>query len=64
MRKLKKMRTNKGYTQKQLSEYSGISIRVIQDYEQGHLYINNAKADSLRSIAKVLECHIEDLLEE
>lgn len=61
---LKVIRTNKGYTQKQLSAYSGISIRVIQDYEQGHSDINGARADSLRAIAKVLNCSIEELLEE
>ena len=53
----------KRITQKTLSERSGVSIRMIQYYEQQVKDINKAQAITLYNIAQALECKIEDLLE-
>ena len=62
--KLKCIRTAKGYSQKQLADLSGVSLRSIQMYEQRRKDINKAQSDSLYHLAKVLGCTMEDLLEE
>lgn len=61
---LKRIRTAKGYSQKQLAELSNVSLRSIQMYEQRQKDINKAKSDSLFRLAKTLDCTMEDLLEE
>ena len=61
---LKCIRTAKGYSQKQLAEMSGVSLRSIQVYEQRREDINKAQSDSIFRLAKVLGCTMEDLLEE
>ncbi|MDE6790153.1 MAG: helix-turn-helix domain-containing protein [Clostridia bacterium] len=61
---LKRIRTDKGYSQKQLAELSGVSLRSIQTYEQRQKDINKAQSDSLFHLAKALCCKMEDLLEE
>ena len=61
---LKCIRTAKGYSQKQLAEMSGVSLRSIQVYEQRREDINKAQSDSLYRLAKTLGCTMEDLLEE
>ena len=60
---LKCIRTAKGYSQKQLAELSGVSLRSIQMYEQRRKDINKAQSDSLYRLAKSLNCTMEDLLE-
>ncbi len=60
---LKRIRTVKGYSQKQLAEMSGVSLRSIQMYEQRRKDINKAQSDSLFHLAKALGCTMEDLLE-
>ncbi len=62
--KLKRTRNAIGYSQKQLAELSGVSLRSIQMYEQRQKDINKAQSDSLYRLAKVLGCTMEDLLEE
>lgn len=61
---LKRIRSAKGYSQKQLAELSSVSLRSIQMYEQRQKDINKAQSDSLFHLAKVLGCTMEDLLEE
>lgn len=60
---LKRIRTAYGCTQAELSERSGVSLRSIQMYEQRNKDINKASVASVHSLAKVLGCSIEDLLE-
>ncbi len=60
---LKRFRTSYGCTQNELAEMSGVSLRSIQMYEQRQKDINRASAESIHSIAKVLGCTVEDLLE-
>lgn len=61
---LKIIRMTKGYSQKQLAELSGVSLRSVQMYEQRHKDINKAQSESLHRLAKVLGCTMENLLEE
>lgn len=56
-------RQNKRYTQKKLSEESGVNIRMIQHYEQGVKDINKAQAITVYKLAQALNCTVEDLLE-
>jgi DNA-binding Xre family transcriptional regulator len=46
-----------------LGGYSGVNIRTIQQYEGRSKDINKAAGATLRSLAQVLSCRIEDLLE-
>ena len=57
------MRKNKGLSQGELAEKSGISVRSIQLYEQRQSNINNAQYNNLQALSKVLGCETEDLLE-
>lgn len=63
MSKLKEIREQKAITQQQLSEASGVNIRMIQYYEQGVKDINKAQAITLLKIARSLNSTIEELLE-
>ena len=62
MTNLKRIRTGKQISRIELSEKSGVNLRMIQYYEQGFKDINKAQAITLYYIAQVLECEIEDLL--
>ena len=64
MSNLKNIRTQRGISQSKLAELSGISVRVIQSYEQGHRDINLASGVSLHKLAQALKCSMEELLEE
>jgi len=50
-------------TQEQLSEYSQVSLRSIQLYEERRLNINVASANKLFRLSRALGCSMEDLLE-
>ena len=60
---LKRIRAAYGCSQAELAKLSGVTLRSIQMCEQRRKDINKASADTLYSIAKVLGCAIEDLLE-
>ncbi len=60
---LKRYRTLIGYSQKELAEESGVSLRSIQMYEQKNKDINKASALTLLRLSKVLHCSMEDLIE-
>ncbi len=60
---LARIRKTANLSQKKLAEYSNVSLRSIQLYEQRRLDINTAAAYKLLHISKVLGCYIEDLLE-
>ena len=61
--KLKRIRTLYGCTQAELAKRSNVSLRSIQMYEQRNKDINKASAETVLSLAKVLGCTMEDLLE-
>ena len=60
---LKRIRTAYGFTQAELSERAGVSLRSIQMYEQRNKNINKASADTMYRFAKALGCTMEDLFE-
>ncbi|WP_076417564.1 2TM domain-containing protein [Colwellia sp. UCD-KL20] len=57
---VRKLRLQQGWSQEQLSEFSGLSIRTIQRIERGQ----NASVESLKSLAAVFEVEITDLTQE
>lgn len=61
--KLHTIRKARGFTQQQLSEASGVSLRMIQLYEQRQNDINKAQVCMVVNLAKALGCDVEDLLE-
>lgn len=63
MTNLKRIRKEKKITQIVLSERSGVNLRTLQDYEQGHKNINGASAITVYRLAEVLECTVGELLE-
>ena len=63
MSNLKNIRTQRGYSQSKLAELSGVSLRMIQYYEQGVNDINKAEAETVYKLAQTLECNMEELLE-
>jgi DNA-binding XRE family transcriptional regulator len=60
---LKRIRTVYGCTQAELAKRSGVSLRSIQMYEQRNKDINKASVEAVYSLAKVLGCTMEDLIE-
>lgn len=60
--KLHQIRKARGFTQQQLAEASGVTLRMIQLYEQGQNDINKAQVHVVLRLAKVLGCDVEDLL--
>ena len=62
MNNLKKIRTEKGMSQSALAEASGVSVRMIQHYEQGVRDINKAEALSVLKLADALGCEVRDIL--
>ena len=63
MNKLKEKREAAGISQSALAELTGISVRVIQNYEQGTRPLNGARAITVYKIAKALKCNVEDLID-
>ncbi len=61
--KLQTVRKAVGLSQKELSEKSGVTLRMIQQYEQRAKDINKATASNLFALAQTLGCKAEDLLE-
>ena len=51
-----------GMTQKKLAEKAGINIRQIQKYESGEYDTGNMTLKNAVSLARALNCTVEDLL--
>lgn len=60
--RLKKFREASGLSQSKLAEASGVSVRMIQYYEQGVKDINKAEAITVYRLAKALDCMVEDII--
>ena len=58
---LKTIRKQAGLTQKELSNLSGVSLRMIQAYEQGDQDIMKAEAQTVFALSRVLGCKPEVL---
>ena len=55
--KLKELREKAGLSQVQLADASGISVRVLQNYEQGVRNLNGAKLITLLRLCRALGCN-------
>lgn len=61
--RLKMIRKARGFTQQELSDFSGVSLRMIQLYEQKQNEIGKAQVRVVLRLAKTLGCDIEDLID-
>ena len=59
---LQRIRRLRGYSQRILSEKSGINLRTLQQYEIGAKDINKASVSSVVVLAKALDCEVEDIM--
>ncbi len=60
---LARLRAYAGLTQKALGEKSGVSKRMIEQYEQGKKNLNHASAETVYKLSQALGCRMEDLVE-
>ena len=60
---LQTLRKNAGYSQRVLSEKSGVNLRTLQQYELRAKDITKASGRILSALSKTLGCRMEDLLE-
>ena len=61
--RLQAQRKKCGYSQRELSEKSGVNIRTLQQYELGTKDIGKSSVQAIVALANVLGCKVEDLLE-
>ena len=59
---LKTIREQRKLSQSELATISNVPIRNIRAYEQGKLDLAKAQADTVLSLARALNCSIEDLI--
>ena len=60
---LARIRANRGMTQQELAHASGVSLRMIQLYEQRRNDLSKASASVVIALAHVLGCSVEDLMQ-
>lgn len=63
MTNLQRIRKERGLTQKELANKSGINIRMVQHYEQGMKDINKANAITVYKLACALTVDMGAILE-
>lgn len=63
MTNLKRKRQEKGMTQSELSEKSGIKLGSLRHYEQGTRKVDNMKIDNILVLAGTLDCMPSDIVE-
>ena len=61
--KLSQIRKARGFTQKELADASGITLRMVQLYEQKQNDIGKAQADTAIALSRALGCDVQDILE-
>ena len=61
--KLQQQRKKVGYSQRELSEKSGVNLRTLQQYELGTKRIARASVETVMALANALGCDIEAILE-
>ena len=59
---IKELRKLNGFSQQELADKSGVSLRMIRAYEQGSQRIGRAEASSVLSLARALHCNPERLV--
>lgn len=62
-RQLLRFRSYAKLTQKMLADKSGVSVRMIEQYEQGKKDLNHASAETVYKLSKALGCGMEELIE-
>ena len=62
--KLSECRIKRGLSQAKLSEKSGVNLRSLQNYEQGHRKIETANLFTICRLAQALECSISDIIDD
>jgi len=60
--KLQELRQQKGLSQRDLSNISGVNFRTLQDFDQGRKSLSNAKGDMIYRLSQALECSADYLL--
>lgn len=60
---LKAIRKQSRLTQKKLADLSGVSLRMIQAYEQGDQDITKAEVRSVLALSRVLGCRPEVIIQ-
>lgn len=63
MNALKHYREKAQLSQSQLADRAGISHRTLQDYEQGRKPLEGARAITVLTLARILHCTVEDLID-
>lgn len=58
---LKQMRIAAGYSQAELALLGGVNLRSLQDYEQGHKSIANAKVETVYRLSLALGCSVDEI---
>ena len=61
--KFSEIRKARGFTQQQLSKASGVTLRMIQLYEQKQNDISKAQVTVVINLSKALGCEVEDLID-
>ena len=61
--KLKKLRIDRGLTQKQLAELANIPLKTLLEYEQNRRQLVNARAGIVIKLADALDIHPRDLID-
>ena len=61
--KLQQQRKRCGYSQRELAEKSGVNLRTLQQYELKTKDIDKASVQTVKALANVLGCRMEELLE-
>ena len=61
--RLARLRAYADMSQKALAERSGVSVRMIEQYEQGRKDINRASSATVLQLSRALGCRMEDLIE-
>lgn len=60
---LRRARERAGFSQSELAEYAGVSVRTIQEFEQRRKNINKAQVDTVYPLARALYTTVEALIE-
>ena len=61
--RLRMYRERMGLSQSELARESGVSVRMIQHYEQRQKDLNKAQMKTIWLLARALHCSMEDLME-
>lgn len=63
MNQLKHYRQKAGLSQSELAYMADVSVRTLQDYEQGRKPLEGARAITVLTLARILGCTVEDLID-